>query len=132
MNTVSIIGLCAIPCIAGVGVFYRYRQISHLPFGTGCSVVSPDGRYRAYATQFVDVSFWGRTSWFYGFEVEECEASRTLAKHRTPRMARQETDEFCSEVRICWASDAPRVSVALRDRILWEYDLGHAAGIRRI
>lgn len=88
---------------------------------------SPNQPYRAFATEFVDVSFWGRTTWFYVFEVEECDTGRTLAKHQTPPMAHQETDQFCTEVCIRWTPDVQRVQVELRDQLLWQSEFDRAA-----
>ena len=131
MNTHTIIGLCATPCIVGLGAFYRYKKISWMPVGTGFGIDSPDGRYRAHAADYVDESFWGLKTRFYGFEVTECDTGDTIAKHETPRVASQKTEDsdvdFYSEVVVTWASDSRRVRVEFRGQILWEYDIAHAA-----
>jgi hypothetical protein len=131
MNTLTIVGLCAIPCIVGLGAFYRYKKVSWMPFGTGFGIDSPDGRYRAHAADYIDESFGGLKTQFYGFEVTDRGTGETIARHETPRVASQETADrdvdFCSEVVVTWASDSQRVRVEFRGKILWEYEITHAA-----
>lgn len=131
MNTLTLVGLYALPCVIGLGAFYRYKKVSWMPFGTGFSVDSPDGRYCACATNFNDESFWGRKTTFHGFEVTDNSTGTTIAKHETPRVAYRESAEgdvdFYTEVVVTWASDSRRVRVEFRGKTLWEYDIAPGA-----
>lgn len=128
MNTITLVGLCALPCIIGLGVFYRYKKVSWMPFGTGFSIASPDGRYRAFATSFGDESFWGLKTRFYGFEVTDNIAGTTIARYETPRRPDHDPKnegevDFYSEVVVTWSADSRRVRVELRGNTLWEHDI---------
>lgn len=129
--TPAIVALAAAACIAALGACYRYKKISHLPFGTGFGIDSPDGRSRAHAADYCDESLWGRKTRFYGFEVTEREMGRTIARHETPRVPAHEmldSDvDFYSEMLVSWTPDSRRVRVEFRGRTLWEYDLSNAA-----
>jgi len=128
MNTLTLVGLCALPCLIGLGAFYRYKKVSWMPFGTGFSVDSPDGRHQAHATNFIDESFWGLKTRFYGFEVADRGTGKTIARHETPRIPDHEPKDegevdFYSEVIVTWAADSRRVRVEFRGQILWECDI---------
>ena len=129
MNTLTIVGLCAIPCIVGLGAFYRYKKVSWMPFGTGFGIDSPDGRYPAHATDYIDESFWGFKTQFYGFEVTDCDTGETIVRYETPRVASPEAEDhevdFYSEVVVTWTCDSQRLRVEFRGKILWEYDIAH-------
>jgi hypothetical protein len=103
---------------------YRYTRIRD-PIGFGYNSFSPDRRYRAFATTFHGVSFFGRRRAFYKFEVEDCEAHRTIALQRTPWMAEDEAEDLSEPcISWWWEPDARRVRVAIGDRTYWEYDFG--------
>jgi hypothetical protein len=123
MRPEVVIALGAVALLGGLGM-YRWRRISHYPIGLGYNSFSPDKRYRAYATTLHDVSFFGRRSAFYSFEVEDCETQRTIAHHRTPSMREDDADDL-SEPCIYWlrSGEARRVRVALGDRTYWEYEI---------
>ena len=127
MNTVTFVGLCALPCVIGLGALYRYKKVSWMPFGTGFGIDSPDGRHRAHAADYVDESFWGRKTTFYGFEVTDRSTGKTIARHETPRVAYRESAEggvdFYNEVIVTWAPDSHRIRVELRGKTLWEHDI---------
>lgn len=132
MNTVTLVGLCALPCVFGLGAFYRYKKVSWMPFGTGFSVASPDGRHRAHATNFIDESFWGLKTRFYGFEVTDSSKGTTIARYETPRLPDHEPKgegdvDFYTEVVVTWAADSRSVRVEFRGKTLWEYDIARDA-----
>ncbi len=129
MTVTTILGLCAIPCIAGIAAYYRYKKVRWLPFGTGYGIDSPDGRYRAHAADYVDESFWGRKTRFYGFEVTDRRTGQTLARNEMPRVLQQEQApgvDFYSEVLVSWTPDSKRVQAEFRGQILWEYEVPNA------
>ena len=131
MNTLGYIGLCSLFCVAGAAVFYRHKKVGWLPFGTGFGIDSPDGRHRAHAADYIDESFWGRKTRFYGFEVTKRGTGETIAKHEMPRVRYQDVEDsesdFYSDVVVHWSSDSRRVRVELRGKTVWEYELTHDA-----
>jgi hypothetical protein len=124
MTSPTTIAAVAVGALLAGAALYRYSRIRHYPIGLGYNSFSPDKRYRAYATTLHDVSFFGRRSAFYSFELEDCDAQRTIAQHRTPPMPDDEAEDFSEPcIHWWWESDARRVRVALGDRVYWEYDI---------
>lgn len=53
------------------GVGYRYLQILPYPFGSGEEAKSPDGHYIGGVMDFYDENFWGYSSHWYEFKLQE-------------------------------------------------------------
>ena len=92
--------------LAGV---YRYWGIRLYPIGLGYNLVSPDGRFQAYATTFYDVSFFGRRSAFYQFEVEDKTLVRRVICHQTAPIAQSVAHNLGADARIDWSTDSLRL-----------------------
>src|SRR3954454_9276591 len=123
LSTPVIIAIVIVVLIAGASL-YRYSQMPRAPIGLGYNSYSPDKRYRAYATTLHQVSFFGRRTAFYEFELEDCHGQRTIVIYRTPPMPEAEAEDLSEPcIYWWWESDPRRVRVALRDRVFWEYDI---------
>ncbi|HEY7090197.1 MAG TPA: hypothetical protein VH518_19020 [Tepidisphaeraceae bacterium] len=105
---------------------WRCWKTPFYPVGIGFNLVSPDGRFHAFATTFYDVSFFGRRSAFYRFEVEDKTTSQTVGCHQTERIAETAAHNLGAEAKIEWASDSRSLRVIVKSELLWEYEI-HAA-----
>jgi hypothetical protein len=122
-STPALLSIAIAVLIVGASL-YRFSQMPRAPIGLGYNSYSPDKQYRAYATTLHQVSFFGRRTAFYEFELEDCQGQRTIAKHRTSPMPEAEAVDLSEPcIYWWWEPDARRVRIALRDKIYWEHDI---------
>jgi len=122
LSSPYLVQLAAAAALVLAGV-YRYWRIRLYPTGLGYNLVSPNGRFHAYATTFYDVSFFGRRTAFYEFEVEDKALVRRVICHKTARIAQKLAHDLGADARIDWSTDSLRLRVVVNSEALWEYEI---------
>lgn len=127
MTSPTIITATLFGALLAAACLHRYRQMRVFPLGFGWSQLSPDTRYIAHATELEDVSFFGRHTWSYEFQIVDCAARCPVVTQHTPRVRQPGAEDFMSQVRIQWTSDSQRVRVSVGEHTLWEKEIAETA-----
>ncbi|REJ66310.1 MAG: hypothetical protein DWQ31_14650 [Planctomycetota bacterium] len=103
--------------LIAAAVAYRGLALLAFPMGTGRYGDSPDGNYRAHASNMYEENFWGIPNYYYQFEVH--------AKNGRLLRSRQIPEPFAAvdfregEGQIMWAENSRSVSFGTPDNVIW-------------
>ena len=113
------------------GLYEKVRRLN-LPIGVGVNKTSPDSRYRACVTEYINQPRLLPRSYHYNFEVEDRVTGNCVAFHHAKRLRRPWKTTFHLELTIAWSSDSRHVQFRVGKRLTWVYSLEDSENTREM